>query len=62
MIDWLVSLGLGVGLGTSLIHLVNAGLTIAAITSAISTAGVGASLILSLKGILSKKGFEAALR
>lgn len=62
MINWLVSIGLSVSLSKSLIDVVNAGLAVSTIVSLFTTAGIGSSLILSLKGILKKKGFEAALR
>lgn len=62
MFDWLVSLGFAITTAKNIISLVNAGLTIWTIVSFFSTLGVGAGLILSLKGILKYQGFEAALR
>lgn len=62
MINWLISMGISASLGKSIIDLVNAGLAISTIVSLFTTAGIGASLLMSLKGILKKKGFEAALR
>ena len=45
----------------NIIDIINAGFTVASILSILSTAGLGAGVIATLKGILKKKGAEAAI-
>lgn len=61
MVDWLVSLGVAADIAKNIIDIINAGFTVASILSILSTAGLGAGVIATLKGILKKKGAEAAI-
>lgn len=61
MINWLVSLGVAADIAKNIIDIINAGFTVASILSILSTAGLGAGVLTTLKGILKKKGAEAAI-